>query len=55
MSFSCLASDQASRNAFLCQRHANATPVTVIMSQQDKVEELIKGVDVVIRYVCDSS
>ncbi|KAL5513968.1 hypothetical protein ACEPAG_2729 [Sanghuangporus baumii] len=43
-----VAGDQESRNAFLCQRHANATPVTVNMTQQDKVEELVKGVDVVI-------
>ncbi|KAL5521969.1 hypothetical protein ACEPAF_1825 [Sanghuangporus sanghuang] len=43
-----VASDQESRNASLCQHHENATPVTINMTQQDKVEELVKGVDVVI-------
>ncbi|KAL5501124.1 hypothetical protein ACEPAH_9511 [Sanghuangporus vaninii] len=43
-----VASDQESRNASLCQHHENATPVTINMTQQDKVEELVKGVDVII-------
>ncbi|EJD00287.1 uncharacterized protein FOMMEDRAFT_126943 [Fomitiporia mediterranea MF3/22] len=39
-----VASDQPSRNTFLC----NATPVTIDMSQRDKVGELIQNADVVI-------
>lgn len=45
-----LASDQAERNASLCLGKENASSVIIDINERERVQQLVKEADVVIRY-----